>query len=130
MQEGFDRFLSEGKKYYRPRAYLPLDTAFECIRSAGGKAVFAHPLQYGMGEGELLELTKRLTDAGCVGMECLYSGYSAEQSEYLRGIARRFGLCVTGGSDFHGSRKPRIDLGSGTGELAVPYELLETLREW
>lgn len=130
VQEGFDRFLSEGKKYYRPRTYLPLDTAFECIRSAGGKAVFAHPLQYGMRGSELLALTKRLVDAGCVGMECLYSGYSVEQSEYLRSIAKKFGLCVTGGSDFHGSRKPRLDLGSGAGELAVPYELLETLRGW
>lgn len=130
VQESFDRFLSEGKKYYRPRTYLPLDTAFECIRAAGGKAVFAHPLQYGMGERALLALTKRLVDAGCVGMECLYSGYTPEQSEYLRGIARRFGLCVTGGSDFHGGRKPHIDLGSGTGELAVPYELLERLRGW
>ncbi|MCM1148703.1 MAG: PHP domain-containing protein [Butyricicoccus sp.] len=128
VQEGFDRFLSEGKKYYLPRTYLPLDTALECIRAAGGKAVFAHPLQYGMGEGGLLALTRRLVDAGCVGMECLYSGYSPEQSGYLRGIARRFGLCITGGSDFHGGRKPRIDLGSGTGELAVPYELLEKLR--
>lgn len=129
VQEGFDRYLSEGGKYYLPRKYLPLDTAFECIRLSGGKAVFAHPLQYRMGERELLELTARLVEAGCVGMECLYSGYTSRQSEYLRGIARRFGLCVTGGSDFHGSRKPLIDLGSGTGDLAVPYELLEQLRE-
>lgn len=129
VQEGFDRFLSEGKKYYLPRAYLPLDTAFDCIRAAGGKAVFAHPLQYGMDEAALLALTRRLVDAGCAGMECLYSGYSAQQSEYLRGIAQKFGLCVTGGSDFHGGRKPQIDLGSGAGELAVPYEVLERLRE-
>lgn len=128
VQEGFDRYLSEGRKYYLPRTYLPLDAAFECIRLSGGKAVFAHPLQYRMDENGLLSLTKRLVGEGCVGMECLYSGYTAEQSEYLRGIARRFGLCVTGGSDFHGSRKRRIDLGSGTGELAVPYELLELLR--
>lgn len=128
VQDGFDRYLSEGKKYYLPRKYLPLDTAFECIRLSGGKAVFAHPLQYRMDEGALLALTRRLTDAGCAGMECLYSGYTPEQSEYLRGIARRFGLCVTGGSDFHGNRKPHIDLGSGTGELAVPYEVLEELR--
>ena len=128
VQEGFDRWLSEGRKYYLPRTYLPLDAAFECIRLSGGKAVFAHPLQYRMGEDELLSLTKRLVEAGCVGMECLYSGYTAQQSEYLCGIARRFSLCVTGGSDFHGSRKRHIDLGSGTGELAVPYELLELLR--
>lgn len=129
VQEGFDRFLSEGKKYYLPRTYLPLTTAFECIRDSGGKAVFAHPLQYRMSGDELLKLTRRLVEAGCVGMECLYSGYTPEQIEYLRAIARDFSLCVTGGSDFHGSRKPRIDLGSGTGDLSVPYGLLTALRE-
>lgn len=128
VQEGFSRYLNVGKKYYLPRTYLPLETAFECIRLSGGKAVFAHPLQYRMGKRELLTLTGRLVDVGCVGMECLYSGYTAGQSGYLRDIAGRFGLCVTGGSDFHGSRKARIDLGSGMGDLAVGYEVLEELR--
>lgn len=129
VQEGFDRYLSEGCKYYLPRTYLPIETAFQAIKQSGGKAVFAHPLQYGMEEDRLLELTRCLTDAGCVGMECLYSGYTSEQSDYLMSIARRFGLCVTGGSDFHGSRKPHIDMGVGTGDLRVPYELLEGLRK-
>lgn len=128
VQEGFDRYLSEGRKYYLPRQYLSLEDAFECIRQSGGKAVFAHPLQYRMTEPQLLELTERLAGAGCVGMECLYSGYTAQQSQYLCSLADRFGLCVTGGSDFHGSRKPQIDLGSGTGELAVPYGVLKNLK--
>ena len=69
-----------------------------------------------------------LTDCGAVGMECLYSGYTRSDTDYLESIARRFGLCVTGGSDFHGARKPNIDMGTGTGDLRVPYELLEILK--
>ena len=129
VTEGFRRYLDRGKPYYQPRHFLPLDQAFRAIREAGGKAVFAHPLQYRLGNENLTALTARLTEAGCVGMECLYSGYTPEQSAYLMNLAARFGLCVTGGSDFHGSGKPQIDMGSGTGDLRVPYELLEKLRE-
>ena len=128
IKEGFDRYLNRGCRYYRARRFLPLKEAFAAISGAGGKAVFAHPLQYRMTVGALTELTRRLTDCGAVGMECLYSGYTADETAYLESLAHRFGLCVTGGSDFHGARKPDIDMGTGTGNLRVPYELLEALK--
>lgn len=129
VNDAFARYLNRGCPYYQRREYLSISRGVGLIRQAGGKAVFAHPLQYRMSEEERLELVKLLCSEGISGIECLYSGYTARQSEYLMDIARRFGLCVTGGSDFHGSRKPNIDMGSGTGELRVPYELLEKLRE-
>ena len=128
VAEGFQRYLNRGKVYYRARCYLPLDVAFRAIREAGGKAVLAHPLQYRLSDAELEALTACLTGHGCVGMECLYSGYTAEQSAALMALAARYGLCVTGGSDFHGSGKAHIRIGSGTGDLCVPYVLLERLK--
>jgi hypothetical protein len=124
VNDAFRRYLNRDQRYYRKRSYIPLRQAFEVIRDAGGKAVMAHPLQYKLPEEELLVLVRTLVDAGAVGMECLYSQYDAEDSAYLMGLAERFGLCVTGGSDFHGARKP-IEMGTP----AVPYELLERLRE-
>ena len=123
MGDAFRRFLDRGQVYYRKRAYIPLRQGLEVIRDAGGKPVMAHPLQYRFDEPELLALVRTLTDGGIVGMECLYSQYEPAQSDYLTGLAERFGLCVTGGSDFHGTRKP-IEMGTP----AVPYELLEKLR--
>lgn len=125
VSDAFDRYLSIGRKYFRRREYIPLHDAFDVIRGAGGKPVFAHPLQYRLEEPALLSLTRTLADAGAVGMECIYSGYTAEQTEYLTGLAANFGLCVTGGSDFHGARKPQIRMG----EPAVPYALLRNLKE-
>ena len=61
-------------------------------------------------------------------MECRYSGYDEEQERYLEKLAEEYGLFKTGGSDFHGSHKPFISLGSGTGALKVPYEWLEALK--
>lgn len=128
VTEGFQRYLNRGKPYYQRRTYLPLEVAFRVIREAGGKAVFAHPLQYRLSDEELETLTACLKDHGCVGMECLYSSYTDPQSAALRRLAERYGLCITGGSDFHGTGKPHIHMGSGTGELCVPYELLEELK--
>lgn len=124
INDAFRRYLNRGQRYFRKREYIPLRQAFEAVRDAGGKAVMAHPLQYKLPEAELLELIGTLADAGAVGMECLYSQYGPEETTYLKGLAARFGLCVTGGSDFHGARKP-IEMGTP----AVPYELLERLRE-
>lgn len=124
VSEAFERYLSIGRKYFRKREYIPLREGLEIIRSAGGKPVIAHPFQYRMDEPTLLALTRTLCDAGAVGLECIYSGYSLQQVAYLQKIAENFGLCVTGGSDFHGSRKPQISLG----EPPVPYELLEVLK--
>lgn len=129
VQEAFDRYLSIGKRYFLKREYIPLPDAFRVISESGGKAVFAHPFQYSLPEAELLALTRTLKEAGAVGIECFYSGYTPEQSARLLRLASDHGMAVTGGSDYHGSRKPNISLGSGTGGLQVPYELLEKLRE-
>ena len=124
VKDAFDRYLSIGKKYFRPREYIPLQQGLDVIRAAGGRAVFAHPLQYRLEDDTLRDLTRTLTDAGAVGMECLYHGYTPEQVEHLRALAAEFGLLVTGGSDFHGTRKE-----NRLGEPEVPYSLLQSLRE-
>lgn len=123
VKDAFNRYLSIGQKYFRKREYIPLQQAFDVIHSAGGKAVFAHPLQYHFDEPYLISLTRTLTDAGAVGMECLYYTYNEEEFAYLQELAAAFGLCVTGGSDFHGIKKL-----NEMGKPAVPYSLLEQLK--
>lgn len=129
VAEGFEKYLSPGGRYYRKREYIPLDTGFDIIRQSGGKAVFAHPYQYGFAPDELDRLTSELAGRGAVGIECLYSGYSPEQSAALMRLAEKYALCPTGGSDFHGDRKPRISMGTGTGDMRVPIEMLDALKK-
>jgi hypothetical protein len=43
-------------------------------------------------------------------------------------LARRFGLVATGGSDFHGTTKPDLYVGTGTGDLKVPDRVLDQLE--
>lgn len=128
VADAFDRYVEKGRKYYQGRSFLSLERSIELIREAEGIPVLAHPFQYRLDEGGLRELIERCIASGLEGMECMYSGYGADKVAYLSAMAEEYGLLRTGGSDFHGTNKPDIALGSGKGELCVPYELLGRLK--
>ena len=129
VPDAFERFVGKGKKYYLPRTFLPIEHSVEIIAEAGGLPVLAHPYQYRLDEAALRDLIEHCMEYGLVGMECFYSGYTDEQSAYLCRLANEYGLLRTGGSDFHGKNKPHIQLGTGTGFLSVPYDLLLALKD-
>ena len=129
VQDAFDHYIEKGQKYYLPRHFLSIERSIQVIRDSGGVPVLAHPFQYKLDDAGLRALIGHCLESGLRGMECLYSGYTAEQSAYLLALAGEYGLTPTGGSDYHGSNKPRIRLGDGTGGLWVPYEYLDRLRE-
>ena len=125
VREAFDRWLGEGKPYYVPITRQTVPELAEELRRAGAKIVLAHPLQYALDEERLEALAKLCADSGFQGMEAWYSGYSAKQSAALRALAAKLDLCPTGGSDFHGSRRPDRTIGGAT----APYAMLRALRE-
>lgn len=128
VQDAFDRFIEKGQRYYLPRKMISIERSVEVIREAGGVPVLAHPFQYRLEESALRQLIEHCMDHGLLGLECRYSLYDEEQSQYLLSLASEYGLIPTGGSDFHGSNKPQIALGTGKGDLAVPAAWLEPLR--
>lgn len=128
VTEAFDRYLQVGRKYYLPKSRIPLAQAVEVIRNAGGISVLAHPLQYRYPEGEVIEMIEYAKSAGVRAIECYYSEHSPDQQAWLLDKAAEYGLAVTGGSDYHGPRKP-IALGTGLEDLSVPYTVLEELKK-
>lgn len=130
VKDAFDRYVEKGQRYYVGRTILPIEQAIDIIRLSGGVPVLAHPFQYQLDDAGLRELIEHCIAQGLRGMECRYSGYGPEQSEYLEKLAEEYGLIKTGGSDYHGSNKPKIVLGRGIEEnLHIPYEWLENLKE-
>lgn len=130
VKDAFDRYIEKGRRYYLPRTILPIEKAVEAIVRSGGVAVLAHPFQYRKNDDELRELICHCMDHGLGGLECRYSGYDAEKTAYLEGLAEEYGLFKTGGSDFHGANKPNIRIGAGIGgELDVPYAWLMRLKK-
>jgi predicted metal-dependent phosphoesterase TrpH len=96
-------------------------------RASGGVAVLAHPLSLGLDAGDLERMATELADAGFAGLEAVYARYSPEERAELTKIARSADLVPTGGSDYHGSFKPDLAVGLGTGDLDVPDAALEEL---
>ena len=54
--------------------------------------------------------------------------WEGEKAPLAKKIAKEFNLKDSGGSDFHGERKPGISLATGKGNLIIPYEFCKNLR--
>lgn len=110
-REAFDRYL-DTEEYKRIERKKP--TARQCvevIRQAGGKVSLAHPYQVGLENGPLEELVCQLKDYGLDAIECFYPKHTPQQEGFYLHLAEKYGLHVTGGSDFHGEKvKPEIEL--------------------
>lgn len=128
IADAFHRFVNKGCRYYVGRSFLSIDESIDLITGAGGTAVLAHPFTYKLADEPLRELIEHCIDRGLSGMECRYTGYGPAQVQYLEALADEYGLIKTGGSDFHGANKPLNDMGTGSGELCVPYEFFEGLK--
>ena len=89
----------------------------------------AHPFQYGYDEAELLAYIDTALAAGCAGVEAYYSEHSPEDERWLLARAEEYGLGVSGGSDYHGTRKTHIAMGRGMGNLAIPRRVLDELKK-
>lgn len=120
IQEAFDRYLaSNAAAYVRKRKFAP-EEALSLITRTGGIPFLAHPVTMDMEPAMLSRYIPAWKSAGLRGIETLYSEYSIEQQLFLEDLADREGLLKSGGTDFHGSSKPKIALGSGRGNLRVP----------
>lgn len=111
VKEAFERFIANDAPAYVSRPRLTPEEAINLIHSAGGAAVLAHP-------GVLVDydaMVTRLVPAGLDGVEVVHPSNTEEVRANLRGLAKRYDLIMTGGSDFHGPAiKPTITLGCVT----------------
>lgn len=88
----------------------------------------AHPFLYKLGDKQTKALITRLAEAGMQGLEVYHSSNYPLESRKLQKMAAGLKLLPTGGSDFHGSCKPDISIGTGRGGLRVSELLLEDIR--
>lgn len=129
LPEAFDRYLGDHTKYFVPREKITPAQAVRLILDVKGIPILAHPTLYHMGRESLNKLVYELTQAGLVGIEAIYSTYSAGEERQMRQLAAHFNLLPSGGSDFHGKSKPKLEMGTGYGKLMVPEDILTALKE-
>lgn len=129
MKEAFERYIGDHCKAFVPREKITPKQAIHLILEAGGIPVLAHPILYRMSDQNLDTLVATLKTAGLMGIEAVYSTYVPSEERYVKRLAEKYELLITGGSDFHGTNKKDIDLGCGRGHLFVPEEILDNLKQ-
>ncbi len=131
VEEAFMRFLAKGRPAYVEKFRLGPVDAVVMVKRAGGVPVLAHPHTLNLETPLELDAFVRnlVREAGVMGIEVLYPDNSPEFEAQCRFLAGRYGLLMTGGTDFHGSTKPEVELGWGRGTLRVPYGWARALRQ-
>lgn len=129
IQEAFNRYLAKGKSGYAERQRFTPARGVEMIRQAGGLPVLSHPFTLELAPDALDRLVKELAQAGLQGIEVYYPQHNAGQLKQYLGLAKKFNLVATGGTDFHGKAMPDIKIGRGFGNLNVPDRVLQELDE-
>lgn len=128
-QDAFSQYLGDHTRYFVPREKVTPQQAVALILEADGVPILAHPPLYHMSPERLEHLTASLKDAGLMGIEALYSTYTNQDERDMRRLADQYDLLLSGGSDFHGANKPKLDLGTGYGKLFVPEDFLTKIKE-
>ncbi|MCM8800445.1 MAG: PHP domain-containing protein [Candidatus Omnitrophica bacterium] len=119
--EAFKKYIGEKSPAYILGFNLSPKEAIDLIIQAKGIPVLAHP--YSINPQELIF---KFIDLGLKGLEVYYPEHTHSMIENYLGIAQKYNLLVTGGSDCHGLNKPEIKLGA----IKIPYDLVQRLKEF
>lgn len=128
-QEVFDKCLKKGAPGYCARKLPRLDDAINHIHGAGGIAIWAHAVYRRDDEHSYVRKTiKKLIKFGLDGVETYYTTFQPHQQDMMASLAAEFKMIPSGGSDFHGSNQPKIQLAHGYGDMRIPEEVYHNLK--
>lgn len=111
VSEAFERYLNPECPAYAPHQTPNTRDAIPLLRGMGLVVVLAHPMRLALPPGELWKRLDQWRGEGLMGLEAYHPSASREQARELASYARRAGLLVTGGSDYHGELNARTRMG-------------------
>lgn len=120
-REAFERFLGDGRPAWVPRRAPRPEEVVALIHEVGGLASLAHPGLLGRDHW-----IPEMAAAGLDALEVYYGDQPPELTERYRAMARRLGLAMTGGSDYHGDPVHGTDM---PGSMTLPIEAFQELKE-
>jgi predicted metal-dependent phosphoesterase TrpH len=116
FQEAFDRFLKKGAPAYVDKLRFK-------------SKVLAHPKTVATnGSSSFEKILRELMEEGLRGIEVFYPEHTPPEVAQFKAMAERYGLLMTGGTDYHGIEKEALDIGVGRGEMKLPYSIVEALK--
>lgn len=127
--ESFSNFFRKGLTNPKSKLFInhaefkpPLKEIINLVHHTGGIVFLAHPYQYKFNDTESF-LNKIYDENNFDGIECFYTTFSEEQSNYLVEFAKTRNLLISGGSDYHGTNKKKHELGIGRGNLNINRDI-------
>jgi predicted metal-dependent phosphoesterase TrpH len=118
--EAFDKYIGRDGPAYVEREKMMPEEAVALVLRSGGLPVMAHPFTAPEPEAMVV----RLKAVGLVGIEAYYKDNTEEDTAALIRLAEKYGLIVTGGSDYHGLGESReVEMGG----VEVPLEAVMQL---
>jgi 3',5'-nucleoside bisphosphate phosphatase len=120
IDQAFEEYLGDGRPAYVPRIGATPCEVVEIIALAGGISSLAHP-----GVLSRDDLIPALSCAGLTALEAYHSDHDADTVQHYVRLARRHGLAVTGGSDYHGDPELRA---AALGTVFLPSAEFEKLE--
>lgn len=124
----FAEWLGHKGKAYVPKITPTPAEAARFLRTVGATPILAHPLLKKRPAGWLEELVRNLKASGLGALEAWHSRHSTQNEAEIIKLAARHDLGLSGGSDYHGSNKPQINLATGMGNLHISADVLEKLK--
>jgi len=123
INEAFARYIGRGRPGYVEKPLPTLGHVAELVHAVGGLAVAAHLGDHGT-EGQI----RQFQEHGLDGLEVRHPSHSPAVEQRLTKVAKRLGLAISGGSDWHGDTMLG-DSHAPLGGVDVPLEWLERLEQ-
>ena len=101
-------------------------TVMNLIKQAGGLIFIPHIYEYRTNSERILKYI--LDNFDIDGIECYYTTFTEEQNKYLLNLSKERNLFISGGSDYHGSFKPDVDMATGKGNLNIPNNIIDAWK--
>jgi hypothetical protein len=122
IREAFQKYIGSDGPAYVPHFKLTPEEAIKLVIESSGIPVYAHPATSNRDD-----MIPELMSYGLKGIEAYYGGHSASNVRRYLSLAKKHGLLVTGGSDYHGAQSAReIRLG----DVRLPDELVDKLESF
>ena len=128
ISEAFKLYLRRGAPAWVDRRRLALGRALKLLRASGALPVLAHPGIIRTDAAGLNAIVRDAARGGMAGIECYYPLHDEGTVARCLGLAEKYALVPTGGSDYHGTVKPKARLGVASLGGPVPDEVLADLR--
>lgn len=112
IYDAFEKYLSPGRPGFEPRPKRKVSQVVRLLREEGAVPVIAHPGLLKMDPEDLRPLLYEWKDEGLMGLEAYHPAHLPAMTRTWDSLARKCGLLVTGGSDFHGQDGRHLDIGA------------------